>query len=85
MKSPYQFRMERAGIGLLHLGSEEVGETLGGEAVDVVDGVAFPGQGVDEHPGARCHGRFGDLQSKVLHLVFFLLSMNLVFKFVNLR
>ena len=58
----YQFRVERAWIGLLHLSGEEVGEPLGREAVHVVDGVAFPGQGVDEHPGASCHGSFGDLQ-----------------------
>lgn len=36
--------MKRTWICLLHLSGEEVGEPLGGESVDVVDGVTLSGQ-----------------------------------------
>ena len=35
-----------------HLRGQEVGETLGGKPVNVVDGVTLPGQRVDKHPSA---------------------------------
>ena len=61
---PDQLGVERARGCLFHLRGQEVGEPLGGEPVDVVDGVALAGQGVDEHPGA-CDTKNGAL-SRVL-------------------
>ena len=45
-----------------HLRREEVGETLGRETVNVVDGVTIATQRVDRNPSPRRHFHFGDLK-----------------------
>lgn len=44
----------------LHLGGEEVAESFRAEAVNVVDGVALPGERVDKHARAGGDRRLGD-------------------------
>ena len=61
---PHQLAVVGRGRGVAHLRGQEVGESLAGEPVHVVDGVALPGQRVDEHPGARGDGRLGDLRQR---------------------
>ena len=53
------------GGGPLHLGREEVGEALAGEAVDVVDRVPLARQRVHEHASSRRDCSLGDLKSWV--------------------
>ncbi len=60
----HQFRMKRAGIGLLHLRGQKVGEAFRRKPVDVVDRVSLARQRVDEHPGAGGDGRLGDLEER---------------------
>ena len=54
MADPDKLAVVGRGRGVAHLRGQEVGETLGGEPVDVVDGVSLPGQRVDKHssPGS---------------------------------
>ena len=56
----HQFGVEGARCRLLHLGSKEIGKTLGGKAVNVVNGVALTGQTVDEHPCPRRYSSFSN-------------------------
>ena len=49
---------------MAHLRGQEIGKTLGGEPIDVVDGVALPGQRVDKHPRPGGHSCLCNLQSQ---------------------
>ena len=56
MAHPDKLAVVGRGGGVAHLGGQEVAESLGGEPVDVVDGVSLPRQGVYKHPSASSDG-----------------------------
>ena len=64
MADPDNLADIRGVAGPLHLRRQEVGESLGGKAVHIVDGVALPGQRVHKHPRSSCHSRLGNLNIK---------------------
>ena len=63
MADPDQLAVIGRGRGVAHLRGQEVGETLGGEPVNVVDRVTLPGQRVDKHPSARGHSGLCNLKT----------------------
>ena len=71
MADPHQLAVVGAGAGVSHLAGEEVGETLGLEPVDVVDGISLPGQRVDEHPSAGSDGSLGNLQYVIINYLLY--------------
>ena len=58
---PHYLTVVGGGGGVAHLSSQEVGESLAGEPVDVVDGVALASQRVDEHSCSSCYSSLGNL------------------------
>ena len=62
MADPDDLAVVGGGGGPLHLGREEVGEALAGEAVDVVDRVPLTRQRVHEHASSRRDCSLGDLK-----------------------
>ena len=61
MTHPDQLAVVRTGAGVPHLTGEEIGETLGIKAIDVIDGISLPCQGVDKHPCPSCDSSLGNL------------------------
>ena len=62
MADPDKLAVVGRGRGVAHLRGQEVGETLGGESVYVVDGVSLSGQRVDKHSSPGSYGSLCNLK-----------------------
>ena len=62
MAHTHQLAVVRTWACLLHLGGEEIGETLAIKTIDVIDWIALSRQGVHEHSGTRRHRSLSNLE-----------------------